>query len=155
MNKVAKTVAVLSVAMLAGCAATYSPPTLEPTKVSEPLHASKSETLAAAKRVLVLEGYQIANSDDNAGIISTGVRQMPLTEADADCGTTAGIPYIKDKRTITRVTVGVVVSDADITVSTGIEGEYLKGNVTAGIDFQCVSTGRIERSILSRINEHL
>lgn len=146
---------VFVVLVLAGCAATYAPPTLAPTDVSESIQKPKADVLGAAKRALVLDGYQIASSDEAAGVISTALRQMELTEDDVDCGTTAGIPYIKDKRTITRVTVGIVVSDNKINISTGIEGEYLKGNVTAGIDFQCVSTGRLERGILSRINAQL
>ena len=68
----------------------------------------------------------IVSSDKNAGVISTGKRQMNLSENECDCGTTMGIPYIKDKRTIKNVSIGIVMSENRITIKPTIEGEYLK-----------------------------
>lgn len=140
---------------LAGCAATYEPPKITPATFSAKIDKPKGEIFAAVKRVLVLDGYRILSSDEGAGVISTARRRMRMTEADTDCGTTLGLPYIRDKRTITNIGVGVVVSARGLIITVNIEGEYLKGQVTQGIALKCVSKGRIEQSLGDKIARHL
>ena len=136
---------------LIGCAATYQLPSRIQRDFTRPINGSKEAIFNAAKQVLILESYMIVSSDKNAGVISTGKRQMNLSENECDCGTTIGIPYIKDKRTITNVSIGIVVSENRITIKPTIEGEYLKGNVNAGIDLHCVSTGKIEKILFNKV----
>ncbi len=143
------------VAIIVSCAATYKTPQSIQQDFTRDIKASKDEIFKAAKQALILEGYQIVNSDKDAGVISTGKKQTNLTEADTDCGTTMGLPYIKDKRTITTVSVGLVITDNKITIRPAIEGEYLKGNVSAGIDLHCVSKGTIEESLYKKIVQSL
>lgn len=112
--------------------------------------------MAAAKRALVLEGYSITASDPASGTISTTPRQARLDERACDCGTTMGLPYIRDKRTITTVAMGVVVGDRILAIRADIQGEYLRNvSVKQSIAFNCVSTGVLERELFDRIVEQL
>lgn len=139
----------------AGCAATYSPPKTAAPNFTKALKGSQSAIINAAKKVLVLDGYRIASADAAAGVISTDRRQTKLTGADADCGTTMGIPYIKDNRTITHLTVGLVIADNRITIKTTIDGEYLKSHVTQSIAMNCISKGGIEARLFDSIKAQL
>ncbi len=140
-------IALLTVA----CAATYTQPTTVAAKTSSLVTASKSDILVAAKRVLISEGYQITNSDDSAGIISTALQNLRVTLEQADCGKTMGIDYLKDNRTATRVGFGVIADEGKITVKSTIEGEYKPGAVDQNITLNCVSRGQLEREMLSKI----
>jgi hypothetical protein len=70
------------------CATTYKEPTTVAQEKSSKFTASKEDVLRSTKIVLVSEGYQITNSDDSAGIISTAPRNFRVTPEQADCGTT-------------------------------------------------------------------
>lgn len=138
--------------LLAGCAATYEPPKTKAREYSAAVDADRSRIAEAARKVLVLDGYQVSGAD---GVLSTGPKLVALSALDADCGTTAGLPYIKDKRTITHVAYGVIAADKHVTIRTTIEGEYLKTHIIAGVAMQCVSTGRLERALLESIKQQL
>ncbi|CAM4080234.1 hypothetical protein [Pseudoalteromonas byunsanensis] len=142
----------LSVVILAtGCATTYQAPQT-PEKVISAQHSkSTSELLRSAKQVLLLEGYQIQTYDDQAGIISTTLKNKKLTIAQADCGTTMGIDYLKDNRTKTEVALNIIVNDSAITVKSNIHGEYKPGSATNDITLTCVSKGTIESEVLKKI----
>lgn len=133
------------------CAATYTQPTSVAPKTSSSVAASKSDILSAAKKVLIGEGYQITNSDDSAGIVSTALRNLRVTPEQADCGNTMGLDYLKDNRTATRVGFGVIAEEGKITVKSTIEGEYKPGAVDQNIPLTCVSRGQLENEILSKI----
>jgi len=133
------------------CAATYIQPTTVAPKTSSSVAASKNDILSSAKRVLITEGFQITNSDDSAGIVSTAPRNLRVTPEQADCGTTMGLDYLKDKRTSTRVGFGVIVEDGRLTVKSTIEGEYKPGAMDQNITLTCVSRGQLENEILAKI----
>lgn len=137
--------------LIVSCAATYKQPTLVAPQISASVSASKEKIMAAAKKVLVLEGFQITSIDDDAGIISTAPKNLHVTPAQADCGTTMGLDYLKDKRTTTRVAFGVIAEDGRVTVKASIEGEYKPGAVDQNITLTCISRGNIERDMLSKI----
>ena len=134
-----------------GCAATYTQPVTVAPNASYTVTATKNDILNSAKRVLVSEGFQITNSDDSAGVISTSPRNQRVTPEQADCGTTMGIDYLKDKRTSTRVGFGLIVEDGKITVKSTIEGEYKPGAVDQNITLTCVSRGSLEYEMLEKI----
>lgn len=137
--------------LTAGCAATYTQPTLVAPLISKSVDATKTEILSAAKKVLVYEGYQITYSDEKSGLISTALRNHRITPEQADCGTTMGIDYLKDNRTSTKVGFNVIADDGKITVKATIEGEYKPGSVDQDITLTCVSRGMLERIILDKI----
>lgn len=145
--------AYLAITLLAGCAATYEQPrTLPPTAIF-PINGSAPEIMKKAKIALVNEGYQITGIDESAGVISTAPRDLRVTPTDADCGTTMGIDYLKDKRTTTRVSIGVIASDGLATIKATIQGEYKPGDVSQNITLTCVSRGTIEPVIARQISE--
>lgn len=137
------------------CASTYTEPTTVTPKISSSVQASQSDILIAAKRVLVGDGYQITNSDNSAGIISTALKDQHVTPEQADCGKTMGLDYLKDNRTKTRVGFGVIADDGHITVKSTIEGEYKPGSSTQDITLTCVSRGQLEKQMLSKITSNL
>lgn len=143
-------VTVLAV-LLSACAYTYRPPTTPPQTFTAPLTGKRSDIFDAAKRALVLDGYAIQESDRDAGTISTTARPQRLTADDCDCGTTLGLPYIKDNRTSTTVAMGVIVGDGQVTITPSIHGSYLPANVNQSISFDCVSKGTLERALLDKI----
>jgi hypothetical protein len=70
-----------------------------------------------------------------------------------DCGTTMGIDYLKDNRTSTRVSYGLIVDDNRITIKANIEGEYKPGSVSQDMTLTCISRGLLERDLLEKIKE--
>ncbi|MGA2366180.1 MAG: hypothetical protein ABSG12_11905 [Steroidobacteraceae bacterium] len=119
------------------------------------MQKSKAEILAAARRNLVADGYQITSFDDTAGVVSTAPRDMHVTPDQADCGKTMGIDYLKDNRTTTRVAFGILAEDNHIEVRATIQGEYKPGAVTQNITLTCVSRGVIDRVMLREIEARL
>ena len=143
------------IVFITSCAATYQPPSIQPQNIVETVQASASDVFRISKQVLIMEGYQILNSDENSGTISTTSRKMKLDETQCDCGTTMGLPYIKDNRTITTVSLGLLINDNRISIKATIEGEYLKGDAVQGVSMECVSTGTIERALIEKIKSQL
>ena len=137
--------------LLTGCAMTYAPPSANYKAVSRAITANKQETLASAKRLLLLDGYQIQSFDDASGIISTSYVNKKVSPREADCGNTMGLDYLLDNRTKTQVAVNVIVEQDIVTVKANIQGEYKPGGADQDITLTCISTGAIERQIISNI----
>jgi hypothetical protein len=112
---------------------------------------SQSALMAATKQALVTSGFQITSADEAAGTISTASRAMRLTPAEANCGTTMGIDYLKDNRTSTTVAYGVVVKPNNVHVVATMSGTYLPGNDVQSITLTCVSRGVLENQLLGQI----
>jgi hypothetical protein len=137
--------------LVTGCAMTYERPAGEAPVVSATPEASKAKIMAAAKRVLIGQGFQISSSDDAAGIISTPLKSARVTATEANCGSTMGIDYLKDNRTSTKVGYGILADDNKLTVTASIEGEYKVGSVSNDVALTCISTGHLERMLMSKI----
>ena len=142
---------IIGIFFIFGCATTYEAPKSTAPLISANHSLSKEELLEVSQRVLLLEGYQITHADTKIGVISTAPRNLKLTPSHADCGTTMGIDYLKDKRTDTDVSINVLVDKTQITIKANIQGEYKPGAVDQNITLSCVSRGVIERDILSKI----
>jgi hypothetical protein len=142
---------VITAVLLVGCAMTYEKPVTQSATVSAPTKADKAQVIAAARKVFVREGFQILSADESSGTLSTATRNFRLSPEQADCGTTMGIDYLKDKRTTSRLAFGVVAEDGRLTVSTTIDGEYKPGAVDQNITLTCVSRGVVERDMLAKI----
>ncbi|TQF67684.1 hypothetical protein [Pseudoalteromonas luteoviolacea] len=142
----------LSTLILAtGCAGTYQAPKSQEKTITASHNKSINEVLNSAKKVLILEGYQIQTHDDQAGIISTSLKNLKLKPEQADCGTTMGIDYLKDKRTKTEVALSIIVNNDSIIVKSNIHGEYKPGSVANDITLTCISKGDIESKILDKV----
>lgn len=147
---------IVATALIAGCAATYSAPDApRSANVSRKVSASQDQIMKAARQALVLEGYEIVSSDDVSGTLSTAQRNLHFTPAEANCGTTLGIDYLKDKRTDTSVAIGVVALNNMVTVHANVHGQYKPGAVDQNITLTCFSRGAVEATILDRIQELL
>lgn len=149
MNKIIL-VAIAST-FISACAHTYEPPRISYKGNQQAINAPKDKILSAAKRVLISEGYQITSIDNDAGTISTAVRTLKINPEDANCGTTMGIDYLKDHRTLTKIGVGIVAEDNSLIVRTNIEGEYRRVSASQDITLTCVSRGGIEQVLQSKI----
>lgn len=141
----------LIIFMTISCATTYQQPTIVAPQTSSLVSASKNQILNAAKKTLIIEGFQIANIDDSAGIISTAPKKVRITPVQADCGKTMGLDYLKDKRTDTSIAYGIIAEDGKIIIKTIIEGQYKPGSVSQDISLTCVSKGILENEIMSKI----
>lgn len=141
------------ITFIAGCAMTYEKPVTIEKTVSSENALGKVHALEKAKRVLLLNGFQIQSYDDNSGIISSSYKDMRLSPNDADCGTTMGLDYLEDNRTSTQVALNVLVDNKSIIVKSMIRGEYKPGGESAvqNITLSCKSKGVIENKILKQI----
>lgn len=141
--------------VISACAMTYKAPLTTASTSTVSVSATKGQILQAAKQALVVEGYQITSSDDSAGVISTAPTNLHVTPLEADCGTTMGIDYLKDKRTSTRVSFGIVAGDGRLTVKANIQGEYKPGAVDQDITLTCASRGVLEQGLIAKITAAL
>ncbi|EOZ7462013.1 hypothetical protein ABFP22_003257, partial [Enterobacter hormaechei] len=112
---------------------------------------SQDAIIKASKSALISDGYQISSYDDKTGFVSTAPRDLHLSPAQADCGKTMGLDYLKDKRTKTRVSYGVLYETGLVTVKANIEGEYKPGSVSQDITLTCVSHGTLENELLDKV----
>jgi len=136
---------------LFGCAMTYSPPTTIAPNTSQRIMGASSTLFKTTKQVLVLEGFQITNSDESAGVISTAPKEMRLTPELADCGTTLGLDYLKDNRTSSKVGYGALISENKVTIKATMSATYLPANDSQSITLTCVSKGILENQLLNKI----
>ncbi|MDP2681977.1 MAG: hypothetical protein Q8P28_04100 [Deltaproteobacteria bacterium] len=113
---------------------------------------SKAALFRTVRQLLITEGYQVTNADEDSGTISTAPRNLRMAPAQADCGTTMGIDYLKDNRTTTRVALGLVISENGVTVKANIEGEYKPGAVDQDITLTCVSRSAVEQAFLQKLS---
>ncbi len=62
-----------------------------------------------------------------------------------------GIDYLKDNRTSSKVSYGLVFADGTIAVRAILQSEYKPGDVAQNITLTCVSRGILEQRLLSRL----
>ena len=153
MSKKILTIAAFAAFVATGCASSYQAPTQTTRNTDYSYQGSPADIVEKAQKALMLEGFQINHVDKSSGLISTGFKNMKLTPAQANCGTTMGIDYLKDNRTDTRVAVNVLVEAESFNVKYLIEGEYKPGSVTQDITLSCVSRGVLEDALARKIKE--
>jgi len=146
-----KSILFLSALFLIGCAVTYQQPSLKPSSVIIKHNSTRSAIFSQTKLVLVSNGLTISYIDEANGIIQTESNNVDLDESDCDCGSTMGLDYIQDNRTNTTVSYHIIIDDKTIAVKANIEGDYLKGDPTQGIQLVCVSTGKLENEMINKI----
>lgn len=137
--------------LVSGCAMTYVAPTRQAPDVQASDSAAIGQKIASARRALISEGFQVVSADDASGTLSTAPRDFRVGPQDADCGKTAGLDYLQDPRTATRVSYGVIATRSAVKVVATIEAQYRPGSQVQDITLTCVSTGRLERELLARI----
>lgn len=133
--------------LIAGCAATYSPPEGSFAPVSRVHSANTENLLSKARNIIASEGFAIQVFDKSGGFMSTAGRDIKLSKDEADCGTTMGINYLSDNRTRTKLAINVFVDDNQIKISAVIEGFYGPQDTP----LKCISKGLIEKRFLGKI----
>lgn len=151
MKKLHLFLAAVSLILFMACAAAYKAPETTRQNYSYDVSASSEEIFNAIITVISQEGYVIAYSDRGLGIINTAMKREELTERDCDCGTTMGIAYIKDKRTVTDVSLNFTIFDNRFEIRTNIAGEYLPNDPAYGKKIECISLGTIEEDLSRQI----
>ncbi len=137
--------------LVAGCASNYKEPLAVASAYTFDVPGNAHELFQKASWALIAEGYAIASADPALGIISTQRRQMPLTTADVDVGSTWGIDYMKDKRTTTYVTATIQTSEGKAVIRTDIDAEYLPNDPTYGKRMKGTSKGTLEQRLGARL----
>jgi hypothetical protein len=147
MNKIA--IILTSIIAVSSCAMTYKKPSTKAQAYTFQT-SSVSETLERVKFLLLKDGYSISSS--GVDFISTTTKPVKLTPLDADCGTTMGIDYLKDNRTVTKVSISVFKnSKSELEIKANITGEYLTSNTSQSVSMSCVSKGTLEKNMISSI----
>ncbi|HPR53423.1 MAG TPA: hypothetical protein PLU81_16645 [Deltaproteobacteria bacterium] len=141
--------------VLTGCAVTYKMPTASYEPIKENISGSHEDLFNTSIKVLYSEGYQIIHSDIHTGTITTAKRNIKLSAQECDCGTTLGLPYIKDTRTQTQISLCLAIENNLIVVNADITGNYNVGKIEQDRPLTCVSTGLIERGILQKVQDKL
>ena len=106
--------------------------------------ATKANLFHAAKKILVLNGYDLKTIDETAGTLSTDVIPMRVNVSDCNCED----KWLKaeDKRPIIDVSVDVEVDDNRIAVQARIVGDYPKEQISEKI---------IEDDLFDQISRYL
>ena len=90
--------------------------------------ATKAELFQAAKKILVLNSYELKAFDEAAGAVSTEAVPMRINVSGCDCDMIKW--QAKDKRPIINVSVDVKVDDNRIAIQAHIIGDYPKEQIS-------------------------
>jgi len=111
---------------------------------SRKLIATKSTLFRAAEKILILQGFEILNLDEAAGIVSTDVTPMRVNVSGCDCEMNNW--QKKDQRPIINVRVDVIVNDNRIAIQACISGDYRE---------EQISEKMIEDDLFDQISRYL
>lgn len=140
---------------LAGCAATYVPPTETSVILNKQIDASKSELFKAASLALAMDGIKISNENKETGIIVTEDKILRITPEMASCGKTLGLDYLKDNRTNTKVSYHIIIADNSLKIKANILAEYRVGAADQDMNLTCVSKGILEQKLFNSIKQNI
>ena len=106
--------------------------------------AKKARLFHAAKKILVLNGFEFNTLDEAAGSLSTAVTPMRVNVSGCNCED----EWLKaeDKRPIIKVSVDVKVDDNRIAIQARIIEEYPKEQISEKV---------IEDDLFDRISRYL
>jgi len=146
-----KSILIASLVLIGGCSTTYQAPSTDSQHFSGQHDSDKKAVIEKAKKILLMDGYQIQSASNTEGYISTSYKNWKLSPEQASCGSTMGIDYLKDNRTKTEVAINIIVDEETLSVRSNIKGEYKPGTVSQDITLTCVSNGVIESDIAEQI----
>ena len=106
--------------------------------------ATKPVLFQAAKKILILQGFEIQNHDQAAGTVSTEITPMRVNASGCDCEMNKW--QTKDRRPIVNVRVDVIVDDNRIAIQARIIGDYPK---------EQISEKMIEDDLFDQISQYL
>ena len=106
--------------------------------------ATKARLFHAAKKILMLQGFEIKAVDEAAGAVSTDVTPMRVNVSGCDCEMNRW--QTEDRRPIINVSVDVNVDDNRIAIQARIIGDYPK---------EQISEKMIEDDLFNQISRYL
>ncbi len=106
--------------------------------------ATKAKLFHAAKKILILQGFEIQNLDEASGTVSTDVTPMRVNVSGCDCEMNRW--QTEDRRPIINVRVDVNVDDNRIAIQARIIGDYPK---------EQISEKMIEDDLFNQISRYL
>ena len=106
--------------------------------------ATKASLFHAAKKILILQGFEIQNLDEASGALSTDVAPMRVSVSGCDCEMKWW--QAEDRRPIINVRVEVNVDDNRIAIQARIIGDYPK---------EQISEKMIEDDLFDQISRYL
>ena len=106
--------------------------------------ATKANLFHAAKKILVLNWYDLKTVDEAAGTVSTDVTSMRVNVSDCNCEEKKW--QAEDKRSIINVSVDIKVDDNRIAIRARIIGDYPKEQISEKI---------IEDDLFDQISRYL
>ena len=119
--------------------------TPDPNKESgRKIVATKASLFHAAKKILILQGFEIQNLDEASGALSTDVTPMRVSVSGCDCEMKWW--QVEDRRPIISVSVDVEVDDNRIVIQAHIVGDYPKEQISEKI---------IEDDLFDQISRYL
>ncbi len=92
------------------------------------LTASKTDLFNTAKKIMVLNAYQIQQLDEKMGIISTAISPMRVVVDECECGLTPSPG--EDRRPVINVSVDIRISENRVAIEAKIHGDYPKDQIT-------------------------
>ncbi len=117
----------------------------DPKKESDrKIVATKANLFHAAKKILVLNWYDLKTVDEAAGTVSTDVTPMRVSVSGCDCEMNRW--QTEDRRPIINVRVDVNVDDNRIAIQARIIGDYPK---------EQISEKTIEDDLFDQISRYL
>lgn len=134
---------------LAGCASTGGASGTA-SRQPKPLAARPRVLIAAARSVLLAEGFTLAHSGAAPGMVATHPRSVRLHPGQADCGRLDGRPALAVPGTRTSLAYNVWARGHAITIQAVVDGRG-----PGGKPLNCVSTGRLEQALYRRITSRL
>jgi len=143
----------LYILLIGGCAGAPTKP--QHLKNSDVINKSFDDTWNKAMQVLAADGYPIATTSKESGIISTSPKTMRLNETQANCGSAFGIDYMGDYRVTTKVVHSIILqkqkSETQVTINTQIDGVFIASAVNEPKNLQCLTQGGLEEDLLSKL----
>ena len=106
--------------------------------------ATKASLFHAAKKILILQGFEIQNLNEASGTLSTDVTPMRVSVSGCDCEMKWW--QEEDKRPIINVSVNIKVDDNRIAIQARIIGDYPKEQISEKI---------IEDDLFDQISRYL
>jgi hypothetical protein len=106
--------------------------------------ASKVDLFNAAKKILVILGFNLIKVDKKHGLLSTEPSPMRLAVDDCECASNLG--PVEDTRPIINVSVDIRIEENIVMIRATIHGEYPEDQVTEKM---------IETDLLDQISRYV
>lgn len=146
-------VCVLAVFIFFSCASSYIKPSITTQVYRHKVQVNTEFIFKLVQRLLPMAGYNVLNSDDASGMITTAPVEMTLDPDNCDCGRAMGQPVVKSGGIKVRVSFEVGIRGKEIIVNAVIAPDLsgVLGVLYSGIDIVCISKGMIEKQLVKNI----